>query len=50
MVTGSDEVYFQVPVLYELTREVDELTGGALSEVGYPLALTLPVSRKSGCR
>ena len=36
MVTGSDEVYFQVPDLDELAREVDELTGGASSEVGVP--------------
>ena len=35
MVTGSDEVYFQVPDLDEV-REVDELTEGASSEVEVP--------------
>ena len=34
--TGSDEVYFQVPDLDELAREVDELTRGASSEVDVP--------------
>ena len=36
MVTCSDEVYFQKPDLDELAREVDELTGGASSEVVVP--------------
>ena len=36
MVTGSDKVYFHVPDLDELTREVDELTGDASADVEVP--------------
>ena len=48
MVTGSDEVYFQVPYLDELAREVDEITGGASSEVGVPSYSDVAVEQKIG--
>ena len=48
MVTGSDEVYFQVPDLDELAREVDELTGGASSEVGVPSCSDVTGEQKIG--
>ena len=48
MVTGSDEFYFQVPDLDELAREVDELTGGASSEVGVPSCSDVTGEQKIG--
>ena len=48
MVTGSDEVYFQVPDLDELAREVDELTGGASSEVDVPSCSDVAGEQKIG--
>ena len=48
MVTSSDEVYFQVPDLDDLAREVDELTGGASSEVGVPSCSDVAGEQKIG--
>ena len=48
MVTGSDEVNFQVPDLDELAREVDELTWGASSEVDVPSCFDVAGEEKIG--
>ena len=48
MVTGLDEVYFQMPDLDGLARELDNLTGGASLEVEVPSSSNVAGELKIG--